>query len=251
MNILVPPINNDEKPNEINVKIWETINSILSKIFTFISVSSVQIKWLENLDKTKSYLIVANHPAFVDWFLIRDLFLSQNIDINWIMHNWILDAKFLWDYLRSKWHIWVLSKRSVSYYMEKWFSLEEAKSRFQSRFLKAKKLNKQTFEKSNSILQSWWNVFIFITWAWYLDLKDNPEIYNGYKKIVSDFLKRNSSLDILPITIDYSNGYKNSSFPIRNNVSIEINPSINANNWNLNDIYKEIELIYNPWKKDV
>lgn len=64
-------------------------------------------------------------------------------------------------------------------------------------------------------LQSWWNVFIFITWAWYLDLKDNPEIYNGYKKIVSDFLKTNSSLDILPITIDYSNGYKNSSFPYK------------------------------------
>lgn len=48
-----------------------------------------------------------------------------------------------------------------------------------------------------------------------------------------------------------SNGYKNASFPIRNNVSIEINPSINANNWNLNDVYKEIELVYNPWKKDV
>lgn len=46
MNILVPPINNDEKPNKINVKIWETINSILSKIYTFISVSSVQINWL-------------------------------------------------------------------------------------------------------------------------------------------------------------------------------------------------------------
>ncbi len=251
MNILVSPINSKTQSNEINVKIWELINSTLSKIFTFISVSKVNIKWIENFEKWKSYLIVANHPAFVDWFLMRELFSSQNISINWIMHNWLLETKFLWDYLKSQWHIWVLSKRSIEYYMAKWFSFEEAKSRFESRFLKSKIVNKNAFSKSTEVLQSQWNLFIFITWAGYLDLKDNPEVYNWYKKIVSDYLKTNSSLDILPITIDYSNGYKNSSFPIRNEVSIQLLPSICANNWNLEDVYKEIELIYNPWKKDV
>lgn len=251
MSILVPSTNNEKKESWINVKIWEVINNTLSKIFTFISISSIKIKWIENLDKSKSYLIVANHPAFVDWFLIRDLFLSQDININWIMHNSILETKFLWDYLKSKWHIWVLSRRSINYYLEKWFSLEKARSKFQSRYLKAKKLNKESFEKSKNTLQEWKNLFIFITWGWYLDLKDNPEIYNWYKKIVKLFLNSNETLAILPITINFVNGYKNSSFPIRNEVEIEVNPAISANNWNLEVVYKKIELIYNPWKKDV
>lgn len=132
----------------------EQLIIILSKIFTFISVSNIEIKWLENLDKTKSYLIVANHPAFVDWFLIRDLFLSQDIDIKWIMHNWILDTKFLWDYLKSSEHIWVLSKKKYRILFKKMIFFKKAEKKYKSRFL-----------KSNEILESKWNLFIFITWA--------------------------------------------------------------------------------------
>ncbi len=251
MNILVPSIDKEKKHSDINVKVWELINNTLSKIFTFISVSNIQVKWIENLDRSKSYLIVANHPAFVDWFLIRNIFSDENIEVNWIMHNSILESKFLWDYLKTKWHIWILSRRSVNYYIEKWFSLEKAKEKFQSRFLKAREINKETFTKSKEILENWKNLFIFITGAWYLNLKDNPEIYNWYKKIVKLFLNSNDSMEILPITIEFINGYKNSSFPIRNDVIVDIKQPLNTNNWNLEEVYKKIELIYNPWKKDV
>lgn len=251
MNILISNHDEQEKNTEKNAKIWELISNILSKVFTSISVSKLTVNWLENFDNNKSYLIIWNHPSCVDGFLLRDFFQSHNIDVKFIMHNSLIESAFLWDYFKKKWHIWVLSKRNVDYYMQKWLPLNQATKKFESRFNNASYINKRTYIKSKEILNEWLNLFIFITGAWYLDLHENPEIFNWYKKIISDYLNDNESLEILPMTLNFSKWIKNASIALMNDVLLDILPPIKVTNLNVEDIHKKIKLIYNPWISDV
>jgi len=251
MNVLKSTNTPEETTNLVNIKIWRVINDTLSKVFTFLSFWNIKINWLENIDKSKNYLIIANHPSFADWFLIRDIFLSNNIPINWIMHNSIMESKFIWDYYRSEGHIWVLNMRSEEYYIEKWFSTKQAKLKFESRYLKSKRINKTAFIKSQTVLEAWWNLFIFVSWGWYKSISDNPEVHNWYKKIVSDHLKSADNINLLPVTIELLNWYKNGSFPFKNDVEISFLTPLKIDNLNKFDIFNQIELIYNPWFKNV
>lgn len=251
MNILSPSIEWIENSQNVSEKIWKIINDSLLKVFNLLSISDLQLSWLENIDINKSYLIIANHPSFLDGFLIRDLLQKNWILINWIMHNKLLELKFLWDFFKKQWHIWVLSKRDIEYYLDKWCSFQDAESMSTTRTEEAKVINSKTFKKCKTILEAGWKVFIFISWAWYMDRCDNPAIYNWYKKIIRDFLEDNESLNVLPITIDFNWWFKSNCFPLRNVVKVNILPNFLVNSWNSEEVHEQIKLIYNPRLTDV
>lgn len=243
MKISKPEQKLSEKTSQINVKIWEVLNDTLALIWSIISISSVEIRWLENIDKNKNYFFIANHPSYIDWFFIRNIFDNLGIWFSWIMHNSIMKSRFIWDYLREKWHIWVLNKRDSKYYEEKWYPFNEALKLEEKRVIESKDINQVAYKSSINCLESWKNLFMFVSWGWYEDLWKATKVYDWYKKIVSLYLQNNPSLDIVPVTFEFKEWFKKWGFPFRNNLIITFLKPILVNEENKDSIYNEMNLL--------
>lgn len=234
---------NYKKNSQLNVMIWKILNDALSKILNIISISSVDIKWIENIEKDKVYFFLANHPSYIDWILLKNIFLNLWIKSTWIIHNSILESKYIWDFLNDNWYIWVLNKRDYNYYINKWYSHKDAKKNEEERLIKAKQINKTAYKKSIDSLEWWKSLFMFICWWWYENLWNTTTFYNWYKKIISMFLENNKNLNICPISFDFEDWFKKWCFPFRNKLTITFNKTSLVHNENKDSIYEEINLL--------
>lgn len=243
MNLLKPHTLPDSQSSQINVKIWEVLNNTLTMVGSCISIGWLEINWLENFDKNKTYLIVSNHPSYIDWFYLRKVFSDLWIKVSFVLHNNILETKFLWDYLKWQWHIGVLKKRDFHYYSQRWLSEDEAIKMVTKRGEKASTVNKNAYKSSIETLSDWTSLLIFASGWGYKNLWENSEVYNWYKKIISLYLSKNTSLEVLPVTLVFSSGYKRWGFPIRSKLQVNINQSMLVTSENKEDISREIDLI--------
>lgn len=247
MNLLVKKLDKaEEYLSKIDIRIWELVNNVLLRIWKIIYSSEILVNWIDNINKNNTYLFVANHPSALDLFIMKDIFERNWLDFIFIIHNNVIESKYLWDYLKYKWNLGVLNKRSEEHYLNKWHSPKKAKEISLKRFQEATLVNRKTFNDCQKVLSSGTSVLIFITWWWFSNLNWRSIIYNWYKKLATDYLKNNKKLNLLPITIDFEDGYKKGCLSIRSKIKINLLESIEINDLDsLPSAYSTIEQIYN------
>jgi len=227
---------------DIKTKLWEIIYNILSKVSWIISISKIEINWLENISKGKNFLVVSNHPSYIDWKLLDDIFNSIKSNLPLICHWRFFTIPLISDYIKEKWYLWVYRHKSIKSYLKKGFTENESKIKAKKRNNKANKLNIKSIKESIENLLEWKNIGIFITWWWH---KDKPStIHNWYKLIISKTLKSVDEVLILPVKIEYKWWYKYKWLVIRAKVKIDFLEPITVVKSNKDYSFSKIDNIY-------
>lgn len=228
--------------NWYKLKIKKVIINIIFKIAQTLSVSRVTVTWIENIPKISNFLLVSNHPSYIDWKILNDIFESVWINLPFICHGNLLKLPFIWDFFKDKWYLWVYNYRNKKYYTDKWYSNELASIKKNNRQKEALESNIASIKNSILSLIEWNNLGIFVTWWWYKD--HSSKISEWYKLISTKTIQKKWDINLLPVKINFTWWYKNKAFPIFWKVEVEILKPLKIDSRNKEQSFNEIRDIY-------
>lgn len=195
-----------------NISVVWVIKELLSSVFLW----NIKIDWLENIPTDWNFLLLANHPSFLDFFIVLDIFERLWVDIKVLVHRKSVQNLLSGPYLKKKWHIWVLPVWSEKYFIRK-YGLDKGKQRRLKRLAQASRFNIWSIKKVIESFENWDNIMIFVTWAWYQDTAD--EIFRWYEFLIKKIIKNDSWIIIVPLVIKFD-WKKRSSFPMGADMSL-------------------------------
>jgi hypothetical protein len=227
--------------NEFNVKVWRIITNVLSKILWYISLRNINVKWLGNIPTDWNFLLVSNHPSYIDLKILDDIFKDIWIKLPFICHGNFLKLPFIWNFLKSEWYLWVYNHRSTKYYTAKW-NWEEESNKKQIKRIKDSKINLSSIKNSVNTILGWNNLAIFITWWWYKD--KSSKIQKWYELISSKTIKKQWDIRILPVKITFVWWYKNKWLVLWSSIEVDFLKSFEVYKNNKENVFMKIEDIY-------
>ncbi|MDQ7009674.1 MAG: 1-acyl-sn-glycerol-3-phosphate acyltransferase [Candidatus Gracilibacteria bacterium] len=230
-----------EFSNQLNIKIGEIITKFISQITGKISLNDIKIIGIDNIPNDGNFLLISNHPSYIDGKVLDDIFQSIGINIPFICHGNLLKIPFVGKYLKSLGYHGVYNFRRKEYYEQKGINIKKAEEKVFKR-IKDAKVNISSIKKSIINILNGGNLGIFITGGGY---KDKPStIRNGYKLIIKKIIQKDKDIIILPVRISFIGGYKSKGLVLRSNVVIEFLKPLTVNGDNQEESYKKIKNLY-------